>query len=393
MNDRSIRAVVGGRVITMTGQIYDPGTVLFCDGVILEVGSRIAIPDQAEVFAAEGKVVMPGLIDAHCHVGITEEICQREGDDLNEFSDPITPHLRALDAINPEDLAFTDAVRGGVTTLGIAPGSGNVIGGQSVVLKTWGAAVDSMILRHPAGLKVALGENPKRCYGEKQKAPMTRMATAGLLRQTLAAARHYGQKLAAREQIGDGLPERDLKLEAVWEALQGKIPVKVHAHRADDILTALRIGDEFGLQLTLEHGTEAYKLADELIRRKIPVVAGPNLTSRAKVELKERHFRTPGRLAQAGVKVALMTDHPVIPIEYLSLCAALAVKEGMDEGAALLAITRNSAEILGVADRVGSLAPGKDADLLVLSGSILDLRSRVEQVFINGNLVYSGHPG
>ncbi len=387
MIDQSIKAIAGGRVITMTGQVYDPGIVLFRDGVVLEVGSRLAIPDQAEVFSAEGKVVMPGLIDAHCHVGITEEIYQREGDDLNEFSDPITPHLRALDAINPDDLAFMDAVRGGVTTLGIAPGSGNVIGGQSLVLKAWGATVDAMVLKHPAGLKVALGENPKRCYGEKQKAPMTRMATAGLLRQTLVAAQQYGQKLMAQALKGGEAPERDLKLEAVWEALQGKMPVKVHAHRADDILTALRIGDEFSLQLTLEHGTEAYKLADELAARKIPVVAGPNLTTRAKVELKEKSFKTPGLLARAGVKVALMTDHPVIPIEYLSLCAALAVKEGMDEDAALLAVTLNPAEILGVAERVGSLSPGKDADLLVLSGPILDIRTRVEQVFINGNLV------
>lgn len=387
MIDQSIKAIAGGRVITMTGQVYDPGIVLFRDGVVLEVGSRLAIPDQAEVFSAEGKVVMPGLIDAHCHVGIAEEIYQREGDDLNEFSDPITPHLRALDAINPDDLAFMDAVRGGVTTLGIAPGSGNVIGGQSLVLKAWGATVDAMVLKHPAGLKVALGENPKRCYGEKQKAPMTRMATAGLLRQTLVAAQQYGQKLMAQALKGGEALERDLKLEAVWEALQGKMPVKVHAHRADDILTALRIGDEFSLQLTLEHGTEAYKLADELAARKIPVVAGPNLTTRAKVELKEKSFKTPGLLAKAGVKVALMTDHPVIPIEYLSLCAALAVKEGMDEDAALLAITLNPAEILGVAERVGSLSPGKDADLLVLSGPILDIRTRVEQVFINGNLV------
>lgn len=387
MIDQSIKAIAGGRVITMTGQVYDPGIVLFRDGVVLEVGSRLAIPDQAEVFSAEGKVVMPGLIDAHCHVGITEEIYQREGDDLNEFSDPITPHLRALDAINPDDLAFMDAVRGGVTTLGIAPGSGNVIGGQSLVLKAWGATVDAMVLKHPAGLKVALGENPKRCYGEKQKAPMTRMATAGLLRQTLVAAQQYGQKLMAQALKGGEALERDLKLEAVWEALQGKMPVKVHAHRADDILTALRIGDEFSLQLTLEHGTEAYKLADELAARKIPVVAGPNLTTRAKVELKEKSFKTPGLLAKAGVKVALMTDHPVIPIEYLSLCAALTVKEGMDEDAALLAITLNPAEILGVAERVGSLSPGKDADLLVLSGPILDIRTRVEQVFINGNLV------
>ena len=384
-----IKAVVGGKVITMTGRTYDPGIVLFQDGIILAVGDQLEIPDGAEVFRADGKVVMPGLIDAHCHVGITEEIYQEEGDDLNEFSDPITPHLRAIDAINPEDLAFADAIRGGVTTVGTGPGSGNVIGGESLVMKTWGSSVDAMVLRQPAGLKVALGENPKRCYGQKQKAPMTRMATAGLLRQNLVAAQNYGQKLVCLAKKVDEVPERDLKMEAVLRALQRQIPVKVHAHRADDILTALRIGDEFNLRITIEHGTEAHKLVEELLKRGIPVVAGPSLINRAKVELKDKTFKTPGILAKAGIKVALMTDHPVIPIEYLSLCAALAVKEGMAEDDALLAITRNPAEILGVDDRVGSLDPGKDADILVLSSSILDIRTRVEMVFINGNLIWS----
>jgi len=218
---------------------------------------------------------------------------------------------------------------------------------------------------------------------------MTRMATAGLLRQNLVAAQNYGQKLAISAKKTDEVPERDLKMEAVLRALQRQIPVKVHAHRADDILTALRIGDEFNLWITIEHGTEAHKLVEELLKRGIPVVAGPSLINRAKVELKDKTFKTPGILAKAGIKVALMTDHPVIPIEYLSLCAALAVKEGMAEDDALLAITRNPAEILGVDDRVGSLDPGKDADILVLSSSILDIRTRVEMVFINGNLIWS----
>jgi imidazolonepropionase-like amidohydrolase len=383
-----IRALIGGKVLTMAGPVYDPGIVLIKDGIILAVGEHLAIPAEAEVYPVEGRVVMPCLIEAHSHIGICEEIYQEEGDDLNEFSDPITPHLRALDAINPEDLAFRDAIRGGVTTVGTGPGSGNVIGGETVVMKTWGRTVDEMVFRQPAGLKVALGENPKKCYGQKQKMPMTRMATAALLRQTLVAAQNYRDKLKHLSQKPDEVPERDLKLEAVLRALNQDVPVKVHAHRADDIMTALRIGEEFGLDMVIEHGTEAHKIVEELLRRKVPVVVGPSLSSRSKVELKDKTFQTPGILARAGIKVALMTDHPVIPIEYLSLCAALAVKEGMSETDALKAVTINPAEILGVSERVGSLAPGKDADLLILSGSILDVRSRVEMVLVNGNLVW-----
>ncbi|NLK51027.1 MAG: amidohydrolase family protein, partial [Syntrophomonadaceae bacterium] len=282
---------------------------------------------------------------------------------------------------------FTDALRGGVTTVGVAPGSGNVIGGETLAMKTWGRTVDNMVLRQPAGMKVALGENPKRCYGEKQKVPMTRMATAGLLRQALVAAQNYQQKIQVLKSKPGEVLERDLKMEALLPVLERKIPLKVHAHRADDILTALRIGDEFGLALTIEHGTEAHKLLPEFLDRKVPVIVGPSLSNRAKVELKDKSFQTPGILARAGIKVALMTDHPVIPVEYLSVCAALAVKEGMTEEEALKAITLNPAEILGVAERVGSLVPGKDADFLVLSGSILDVRTRVEQAFINGQPV------
>lgn len=384
----------------MAGPVYDPGWVLISDeGRIAGVGKwkegEVFFPPGTEVINAQGKVIMPGLVEAHCHVGIIEEIYRDDGDDLNETTDPVTPHLRAIDAINPEDVAFKDALLGGVTTLGTGPGSANVLGGESVVLKSYPLpVVDYMVLRQPAGLKIALGENPKRIYGGQQKSPRTRMATAALLRQTLVAAQNYGQRLsreAVAENSKEGVfspPERDLKLEAVLRALRGEVPIRAHAHRADDIMTAIRIADEFGLRLTIEHGTEAHKVASELAARNIPVVVGPLLSNRSKVELKDKDFRTPLILYEAGVKVAFMTDHPVTPIQHLWLCAALAVKEGMPLEAALQAITINAAEILGVADRVGSLEAGKDADLLILSGPPLEISTRIEQVIINGKTVF-----
>jgi len=391
-------------VLTMAGAVYDPGWVLIDDaGLIAGVGrwkeGEVFFPAGTEIINAQGKVVMPGLVEAHCHVGILEEIYRDDGDDLNETTDPVTPHLRAIDAINPEDVAFNDALLGGVTTLGTGPGSANVFGGETAVLKSCPSpVVDRMVLRQPAGLKIALGENPKRIYGGQQKSPRTRMATAALLRQTLVAAENYGRRLGGEILAEDNKgktashPERDLKLEAVLRALRGEIPVRAHAHRADDIMTAIRIADEFGLRLTIEHGTEAHKVAPELAARNIPVVVGPLLSNRSKVELKDKDFRTPLLLYEAGVKIAFMTDHPVTPIQHLWLCAALAVKEGLPVEAALQAITINAAEILGVADRVGSLERGKDADILILSGAPLEISTRIEQVIINGKTVFEARP-
>lgn len=375
------KAVAGGRVLTMTGAVYDPGFVLIENDKIIGIGglSELVVPPGAVVIDAAGKVVMPGLVEAHCHVGIYEEIYRDDGDDLNETTDPVTPQLRAIDAINPEDLGLGDACQGGVTTICTGPGSANVIGGENLVMKTRPAAtIDELVIKQPAGLKMALGENPKRSYGSQQKAPRTRMATAALMRQTLVAAQNYQRKADA---------DRDLKLEAVTRALRRELKVHAHAHRADDIMTMVRIAEEFTLDLALVHGTEAHKIAPELARRGIPVVVGPSLGSRSKVELKDKTFKTPGLLQRSGVKVALMTDHPVIPIQYLWLCAALAVKEGMPEDEALKAITINAAEILGVDHRVGSLEEGKDADLLILSGSILEVSTRVEKVLIDGKEV------
>ncbi|MFZ3170383.1 MAG: amidohydrolase [Carboxydocellales bacterium] len=383
-------AIVGGKVLTMAGGEYHPGVVLIEGTKIKAVGKAgaqgLTIPPGTEVIDATGKIVMPGLIDAHCHVGIYEEIYREEGDDCNEWTDPITPHLRALDGINPEDEGFKDALEGGITTVLTGPGSANVIGGEAIALKTYGRVVDEMVLRAPAGLKIAFGENPKRVHGGQKKMPATRMATAALLREYLVKANTYLHKLEQGTEQ-DKKPERDLKLETMVKVLRKEIPLRAHAHRADDIVTAVRIAEEFDVDIVIEHCTEGHKIADFLASKGIPAVVGPLITSRSKVELKDRTTATPGILFRAGVKLALMTDHPVIPLNYLNICAAYAVREGLPEEEALKAITINAAEICGIASRVGSLEVGKDADVIMLSGHPLDIQTRVEMVFINGRAV------
>ncbi len=374
--------------MTMAGKVYLGGSIVVNGQKIAALSPNPSPPAGARVIDVTGKYVLPGFIDAHTHIGIYEEIYRIEGDDTNESSDPVTPHLRALDAVNMEDLAFQDALQGGVTTVMTGPGSANVIGGLSVVMKTHARTADEAVIKNPAGLKVALGENPKRVYGNRKKAPMTRMATAALMRETLVAAQNYATKIKKGKKDPDKQPDRDLKLEAMLPVIYGEIPLLIHAHRADDIITGLRIADEFHLNAIIQHGTEAHKIPGELATRRVPAVVGPSLSSRAKVELKDRSFKTAGVLSQTGVQVAIMTDHPVVPIQYLSLLAALTVKEGMDEEEALKAITINPAEILGIADRVGSLEKGKDADIIVLSGHPFDWRTKVELVLINGNIVY-----
>jgi imidazolonepropionase-like amidohydrolase len=381
-------ALINGNIMTMAGKVYKEGSIVVKGQKIAALSPYPSPPAGARVIDVTGKYVLPGFIDAHTHIGIYEEIYRIEGDDTNESSDPVTPHLRALDAINMEDLAFQDAIHGGVTTVMTGPGSANVIGGLSVVMKTHARTADEAVIKNPAGLKVALGENPKRVYGNRKKAPMTRMATAALLRETLVAAQNYATKIKKGKKDPDKQPDRDLKLEAMLPVISGEIPMLVHAHRVDDIITALRIADEFHLNVIIQHGTEAHKIPGELATRSVPAVVGPSLSSRAKVELKDRSFKTAGVLSQTGVQVAIMTDHPVVPIQYLPLLAALTVREGMDEEEALKAITINPAEILGIADRVGSLEKGKDADIIVLSGHPFDWRTKVELVLINGKIVY-----
>ncbi|MEW5762798.1 MAG: amidohydrolase [Bacillota bacterium] len=379
-------AISGGYVITMAGPPLEAGTVLVEGTKIAAVGRDLVPPSGAEVFDARGKFVLPGLIDAHCHVGIIEEVFRREGDDANETTDPVTPHLRAIDGIDPCDLGFADALAGGVTTLCVTPGSANVIGGEMAVLKAAGGTVEAKLVRFPAGMKAALGENPKRVYGQEKRTPATRMANAALLRTALVQAQEYLRKRERRE--GKEAPDRDLKWEALGRVLEGKIPLRVHAHRADDILTAVRVAREFGAQLVIEHGTEAYKVADVLAREGVPVVLGPIITNRPKPEMRAVDLRAAKRLADAGVRFAVMTDHPVVPVQYLGLSAALTVRGGLDEERALASVTIEAARILGVADRLGSLEPGKDADIVVMDRPLFDARSRVKAVFVDGRPAY-----
>lgn len=397
-------AVTNGKVMTITGGTLARGTVLVEDGRIAAVGEDIEIPEDAQVIDATGKVVMPGLIDAHCHVGLFPDGIGWEHSDGNEMTDPITPHLRALDAVHPEDPAFKELVAAGVTTVLTGPGSGNLIGGQWVCLKTVPKpSVEQMVLLEPAGMKMALGENPKRVYGEQKKAPSTRMGNAATLRAALVDAQNYMEKwrryedelaaVQAKREAGEEdaqlpkPPERDLKLEALGKVLRREMKARVHAHRADDMLTAIRIAEEFDLDLTLEHATEGYKIADILAAKRIPVTAGPILFSREKYELREMTPKNPGAMAKAGVKVAIQTDE-MSAVKYLTINAALAVREGMPEEEALKAITIKAAEIIGVADRVGSLEVGKDADLVVFSEHPFDYRTVVELVLVDGQVAY-----
>ncbi len=381
-------AVSGGKVLTMAGKNYEVGTVLIEDGKISQVVEGVREPEGWEIIDARGMVVMPGLVDAHCHIGVVEEIYRQDGDDANEAVDPVTPHLRALDAINREDLGFQDALSGGVTTVVVGPGSANVIGGEMVAMKTWGATLEEMILKSPVGLKAALGENPKRNYGSQKKSPMTRMASAALLREALVRAKDYMRKVAGAADGKGDPPDRDLKMESLARVLSGEIPLRVHAHRADDIMTALRIAKEFNVRLIIEHCTEGHKVAEELAKNGVDAVIGPVIINRAKVELKEISLETARVLAEAGVNFAIMTDHPVVPVQHLGISAGLTVRGGLDEEKALRVVTSDAAGILGLADRIGSLEPGKDADVVIMDGHPFDVRSRVVRVLISGVTVY-----
>ncbi len=397
-------AITGGRVVPITGDPLASGTVLVEGGRIVAIGDEVVIPEDAEIYDASGKTVMPGLIDAHCHVGLFPEGIGWEYSDGNEMTDPVTPHLRALDALHPEDPAFKELVAAGVTTVLTGPGSGNVIGGQWVCVKTAAKpSVEQMVLLEPAGMKMALGENPKRVYQEQKKTPTTRMGNAAILRNALVEARNYLEKwrryatelslYTAKAEAGDSeaeepkMPERDLKLEALGKVLQREMKARVHAHRADDMLTAVRIAEEFNLDLTLEHATEGYKIAEILAAKGIPVTAGPILFSRTKYELKEMTPKNPGIMAKEGVTVAIQTDE-MSAVKYLTINAALAVREGMSEEDALKAITINAAKVIGVEDRIGSLEVGKDADIVVFDGHPLDYLTTVDLVLIDGQVAY-----
>jgi imidazolonepropionase-like amidohydrolase len=395
MADRSV-AIVGGRVVPIEGEPIEGGTVLIEDGKITAVGAGLAVPEGARVIGAAGSWVLPGFVEAHGHVGVHEEAEGWAGQDTNEMTDPVTAQVRALDAINPADLGFRDAVSGGVLAVNVNPGSGNPIGGQTVALKSWGRTVDEMLLRQPSGLKSALGENPKRVYGERQKTPSTRLGTAAVIRSAFVDASNYLRKIDEEQRKPEAERkgvDRDLKLEALGMVLRREIPWRQHCHRADDIATAIRIADEFGYNLVIDHGTEAHLLADILADRGTPVIIGPLFTSRSKVELRNRSLANPGKLARAGVTIAITTDHPVVPIHFLCHQASLAVKEGLDHDTALRALTINPARITGIADRVGSIEPGKDADLVIWSGDPLDVLSRVQRALLNGTEIYTWQDG
>lgn len=357
--------------------------ILVKDGKIAEIGAGLTA--DCTTFDAAGLHIYPGFVEAHCHIGLDGSGIGFEGDDCNEMTDILTPQLRAIDGIYPQDPTFREALEAGVTTVCTGPGSANVLGGQFAVIKTAGHRVDDMIVRPFAAMKCAFGENPKRCYKDKNN--YSRMSTAAKLREALMKAQEYDAKKQAAGDDPAKRPPLDVKLEALLPVLHGEVPLKAHAHRADDIFTAIRIAKEFGVRLTLEHVTEGHLIAEDLAQEDYPMAVGPSLTHASKFELRNKTFTTPGILAKAGCRVSIITDSPVIPQSYLPLCAALAVRAGMDPFDALRAITIRPAEHIGAADRVGSIERGKDADFVVMDGPWDAVSSGVKAVFVNGEKV------
>lgn len=385
--------VEGGNKKTGKKQEYRNGFIGIEDGKIVQMGEmeelgKVPLKDgQTDVIDAGGRLIMPGIIEAHCHMGITEEKKGMEGDDCNENVQPITPYLRAIDAINSMDAAFDDAVRAGITSAMIGPGSSNVVGGQFAFVKTKGRKIDDLVVLAPAAMKIAFGENPKVNFSGQGKMPVTRMAIAGMLREELFKAKQYIEKRKKAEKEGEGF-EKDFRYECWIPVFEGKIPLKAHVHRVDDIFTAIRIGKEFGLKMTLDHCSEGHLIAEELAKEGFPAIVGPDLSSRSKIEVQNVAFKTAGILSAAGVKVAVTTDHPVSLIQSLPICAGLCVKSGMDEDEALRAITIHAAQICNVADRVGSLEVGKDADIVIFDGNPLEVSSEVFYTLIDGEIAY-----
>ena len=360
--------------------------ILLAGGKIAGIGTDLTAPADAEIFDADGLDVYPGFVDAHTHIGLDGYGIGYEGCDYNEMNDIWTPQLRAIDGINPRDPSLAIACKAGVTCVCTGPGSANVLGGTFLAMKTVGDRIDNMIVKDPVAMKCAFGENPKRCY--RDKCDSTRMSTAAFLRGALMQAKDYGARKQAANGDATKMPAYNQKLEALLPVLAGEIPLKAHAHQANDIFTALRIAHEFGLRITLEHVTEGHLIVDELAKEKdVPMAVGPSLTHASKFELQNKSWATPGVLAKAGCHVSIITDNSVIPQQYLPLCAGMAVKAGMDPFDALKAITINPAEHIGVADRVGSLEVGKDADVVVTAGCPFEVLTETRAVFIDGNRV------
>ena len=384
--------IKNGLVKTMAGEDIENGQVLLDGDKIAAVGKKVSAPVDAQVIDAAGCIVAPGFVEGHCHIGLDEEAIGFEGDDYNEMTDPVTPQMRGIDGLNPMDEAFFDAYSHGVTTAVTGPGSANVVGGTFLAVKLCGKRVDNMVVKNPVAMKIAFGENPKRCYGASQKKmPMTRMGTAALLRELLVKAQNYREEMDAYEADpkNNKKPTYDCKLHAMLPVMRKEIPLKSHAHRADDIFTSLRIAKEFDLDITLDHCTEGHLIADELEKEGKGCLVGPTFGAKSKFELKNKCWDTPKAMVEHGLKTAIITDAPVIPLKYLPLCAGLAINAGLDEQEAWKAVTINPAVITGIADRVGSLEVGKDADVAIYKGNPLtDLQYTTKYTLINGQIVY-----
>ena len=381
--------IKNGVINTVTNGVIH-GDILIENGKIIEIGTNISHPQDAQVIDANGNKVYPGFIDAHTHLGLWEDGMGFEGADGNEETDPITPHLNPIDGINPMERSFEEARNGGITSVCSTPGSANVMGGQCIAIKTVGRRIDKMVIKNPVASKIAFGENPKSCYGQEEKAPQTRMAIAAMLRETLKEAEQYLDAILMHEEDDENeKPDYDIKMESLLPVLRREIPFKVHAHRADDMFTAIRIAKEFNLRLTLDHCTEGHLIVEDLLEEGYPVVVGPSLSERSKIELRNLTFDTAGILSNAGMNVSLTTDHPVVPLHYLPICAGIAVKHGMMYEKAIEAITINAAKLLGIEDRVGSLEIGKDADIVIWDNDPLEIQSNVLYTIIDGKVVYS----
>ena len=377
--------IVNGHIKPIVGEELETGCVLIGDdGKIVSVAKNIEAPAGCQVIDADGRLVTPGCVEAHCHVGLHDATMRWEGADYNEKTDPITPQMRAIDSIFPQDEYLMDAIRGGVTTACTGPGSANVVGGTFAAIKLYGKRVDDMIVKAPAAMKCALGENPKNAYGQNKKAPVTRMGSAALLRELLFKAKRYQQAIDEGKD-----PSFDMKLETMLPVMRGEIPLKCHAHRADDILTSIRIAKEFGVRLTLDHCTDGARIADILAQEGYTAICGPAFTGKGKPELSNKSFATAGILQKAGVNICITTDAPVTPLEYLPLCAGLCVAAGLDREEAWKAITINTAQVIGIADRVGSLEPGKDADIVIWTADPLTTIGGVSYItIVDGKIVY-----
>ena len=381
--------IKNGVINTVTNGVIH-GDILIENGKIIKIGTNISHPQDAQVIDANGNKVYPGFIDAHTHLGLWEDGMGFEGADGNEETDPITPHLNPIDGINPMERSFEEARNGGITSVCSTPGSANVMGGQCIAIKTVGRRIDKMVIKNPVASKIAFGENPKSCYGQEEKAPQTRMAIAAMLRETLKEAEQYLDAILMHEEDDENeKPDYDIKMESLLPVLRREIPFKVHAHRADDMFTAIRIAKEFNLRLTLDHCTEGHLIVEDLVEEGYPVVVGPSLSERSKIELRNLTFDTAGILSNAGMDVSLTTDHPVVPLHYLPICAGIAVKHGMMYEKAIEAITINAAKLLGIEDRVGSLEIGKDADIVIWDNDPLEIQSNVLYTIIDGKVVYS----